>query len=71
MVKILKGIGKLDSFGVLGGHTLALIIFKGGSEVPSIFPAEVPRVRYSGFSVNNYSAPKRSKKGGSIIKIRI
>ena len=68
MVTILKGIGHLYIFGILGSHVLVLIMFEGASNAPSIFPVEVPQVTYAGFLVNNYSAPKRYNRGGNIIK---
>ena len=68
MVTVLKGITYLESFGVLGGHTLALIMYEGASEAPSIFPAEVPRVTHADLFVDYDASTKRPNRGGIIIK---
>ena len=56
------------SFGVLGGNTLATVLFQGAAEAPPILYAEVLRVTHADLFVVYDVATNNPNRGCGIIK---
>ena len=65
---ILKSVRHLDSFGLLWGNTLAMVIFQEAAKPPHILSTEFPRVIHADLFVDNDVATKSPNSGAGIIK---